>query len=77
MIASGAECHLYCDNDGATHHLYNEFPHYYNDPRLVSKCLSEARKDGWYINDNTTYCPKCVKSGAHKKLLTNKEKPDV
>lgn len=58
---------LYCDNEDAPDHVYDEFPHQYTD-ELGSVCRAKARRAGWVIRkDGTAICPKC--SGKRKRKV--------
>lgn len=61
MIASGYSLDLYCDNDPAVTHRWNEFPHQYSAEDRA-ECRRRAKQDGWRINwtKRTAICPKCA-----------------
>lgn len=61
MPAAGCyDLALYCDNENAPEHEFNEFPHEF-EAEFGYQARTQARKAGWYFRHNgEVYCPKCA-----------------
>ena len=62
MIVGCYTLDLYCDNEGASCHEFDEFPHSYG-AEFGSQCRAEARRDGWKLHNGQAICPKCNRKG--------------